>query len=186
MSYQQPPDDPYRPEHRQPQFAPGPQGQPTYQQPPQPYYGQGEMRPAVQDQPGYPAAAAQPGHRNHRPAAGKQYTLRGAETFWYVLGCIGLGVAYFSKLPVKKAACEILSELQLDGQGPSRSYSLRGAETFWYVLMCIAFGGGYFAKGSAKKALWEIVGIVQSAPADYAEAISRALYGAASPGRPAY
>ena len=195
MSYQQPPDDPYRPQHRQPQFAPGPQGQPLYppqgQQPPyrqpqQPYYGQGETRPAVQDQRGYPPSAPQPGHRSHRRAAGKQYTIRGAETFWYVLGCIGFGAAYFSKLPVKKAACEILSELQLDGQGPSRSYSLRGAETFWYVLMCIAFGGGYFAKVWAKKALWEVVGIVQSAPGEYAEAISRALYGAVPPARPVY
>ena len=39
-----------------------------------------------------------------------------------------MGAAYFSKLPGKKAASEVFSELQLDGQGPSRSYSLRGME----------------------------------------------------------
>ena len=87
---------------------------------------------------------------------------------WYVLGCIGFGAAYFSKLPAKKAACEVFSELQLDGQGPSRSYSLRGMEGFWYALMCLAFGAGYFAKVSAKKAIWELAGIVQSARGDYA------------------
>jgi hypothetical protein len=52
----------------------------------------------------------------------------GAESFWYVLGCIAMGAAYFSKLPGKKAACEVFSELQLDGRGPSRSYSLHGME----------------------------------------------------------
>ena len=67
-----------------------------------------------------------------------------------------------AKLPGKKAACEVFSELQLDGQGPSRGYSLRGMEGFWYALMCLAFGAGYFAKVSTKKALWEMVGMVQS------------------------
>lgn len=190
MSYQQPPDDPYRPQHRQPSFTPGPQGQssyppqgqqPPYGQPQQPYYGQGEMQPAVRDQWAYPAQAPRQGHRGHRQATGKQYALRGAETFWYILGCIGFGAAYFSKLPGKKAACEVFSELQLDGQGPSHGYSLRGAETFWYVLMCLAFGGGYFAKVSAKKALWEVVGMVQTCPGEYAEALSRALSGPAAP-----
>jgi hypothetical protein len=28
-----------------------------------------------------------------------------------------MGAAYFSKLPGKKAACEVFSELQLDGRG---------------------------------------------------------------------
>ena len=144
------------------------------------------MQPAVQDQRGYPRTGRHPpqvhpsGHRGHRQAAGKQYALRGAESFWYILGCISFGAAYFSKLPGKKAACEVFSELQLDGQGPSRGYSLRGAEGFWYVLMCIPFGAGYFAKVSAKKALWEMVGMVRSAPGEYAEAISRALSGRCS------
>jgi hypothetical protein len=187
VSYQQPPDDPYRPQHRQPSFTPGPQGQPSYippqgqqplyRKPQEPNYGQGEMQPAVRDQRAYPPRASRHGHRALRQAAGKQYALRGAESFWYILGCIGFGVAYFSKLPGKKAACEVFSELQQNGQGPSRSYSLRGAETFWYVLMCIAFGSGYFTKVSAKKAPWEVVGMVQSAPGEYAEAIRQALSG---------
>jgi hypothetical protein len=182
MSYQQPPDDPYRPQHRQPSFTPGPQGQqPPRRQPQEPYYGQGEMQPAARDQRGYSPQAPRPGHRGHRQAAGKQYGLRGAESFWYILGCTGFGMAYFSKLPGKKAACEVFSELQLDGQGPSEGYSLRGAETFWYVLMCLAFGGGYFAKVWAKKALWEVVAMVQSGPGEYAEAICRALSGPATP-----
>jgi hypothetical protein len=103
-----------------------------------------------------------------------------------VLGCIAMGAAYFSKLPGKKAACEVFSELQLDGQGPSRGYSLRGMESFWYVLMCLGFGAGYFAKVSAKKALWELVGMAQAAPGEYAGAISRALSGSAVPYRPGY
>ena len=76
-----------------------------------------------------------------------------------------MGAAYFAKIPSKKAACEVFSELQLDGQGPSRGYSLRGMEGFWYALMCLAFGAGYFAKVSTKKALYEMVGMVQSRPA---------------------
>jgi hypothetical protein len=47
--------------------------------------------------------------------------------------------------------------------------------------MCIPFGAGYFAKVSAKKALWEIVGMVQSAPGEYAEAIIRSPSGPAAP-----
>jgi hypothetical protein len=99
-----------------------------------------------------------------------------------------MGAAYFSKIPAKKAACEVFSELQLDGQGPSRSHSLRGMEGFWYLLMCLGFGSGYFAKVSAKKALWELVGMVQAAPGEYAEVIGRALSGAApaTPYRPGY
>ena len=134
----------------------------------------------------YPPQVPPSGHRRHRQAGGKHYALRGAESFWYILGCISFGTAYFSKLPGKKAACEVFSELQLDGQGPSRGYSLRGAEGFWYVLMCIPFGAGYFAKVSAKKALWEMVGMVRSAPGEYAEAISRALCGAAAPYPPRF
>jgi hypothetical protein len=180
MTYQQPPDDPYQQQTR-PSFTPHPQVQQPRQQPPRrqpqaPFYGQGGI-PAVQDQRGYPPQVPQAGRRAHRQA-GKRYSLRGAESFWYVLGCIGFGAAYFAKLPAKKAACEVFSELQLDGQGPSRGYALRGAEGFWYVLMCIPFGAGYFAKVWAKKALWEMVGMVQSAPGEYAGAISRALSGA--------
>jgi hypothetical protein len=195
MSYQQPPDDPYWPQHRQLSFTSGrqdqpsyaPQGQqPLYQQPQQSYYDRSQMQPAVRDQRGYPPQAPQPGHRGHRQATGKQYGLRGVESFWYILGCIGFGMAYFSKLPGKKAACEVFSELQLDGQGPSDAYSLRGAETFWYVLMCLAFGGGYFAKVWAKKALWEVVAMVQSGPGEYAEAIRQALSGPATPYPPRF
>ena len=201
MSYQQPPDDPYPqtrapngpyqaqpPYQSQPSYAsPPPQAQqPGYQQPRDPYYGRADLQPEQQYQPAYapdPRAyspqAAPASHRAHRQAAaGKQYGLRGAEGFWYVLGCIAMGAAYFSKIPGKKAACEVFSELQLDGQGPRRSYSLRGMEGFWYVLMCLGFGGGFFAKVSAKKALWELVGMVQVAPAEYAEAIGRGLSGA--------
>jgi hypothetical protein len=120
--------------------------------------------------------AAQPGYQGQRQPSGKRYSIRGAESFWYVLGCIGFGAAYFAKIPAKKAACEVMSELQLDGHGPSNGYSLRGAEGFWYALMCIGFGAGYFAKVSAKKALWEVVSIVQAAPGSSAEALGRALY----------
>jgi hypothetical protein len=196
MSYQQP-DDPYQQQAR-PSFAPHQQNQPSYgqpqghqqyyQQPQEPFYGRSDPQPAQQQyQQGYapgershPAQAGQgarPGHRAIRPPAGKQYSLRGAESFWYLLGCISFGAAYFSKLPGKKAACEVFSELQLDGQRPTRSYSLHGMEGFWYVLMCLAFGTRYFAKVSAKKALWELVSMVQSAPGEYAEAIRRALSG---------
>ena len=122
-----------------------------------------------------------PARQAYRQAPGKHYGLRGAEVFWYILGCIDFGAAYFAKLPTKKAACEVFSELQLDGQGPSHSYTLRGIETFWYVLMCLWFGAGYFAKVWAKKALWELVGMVQSSPAEYPEAIRRALSGPTAP-----
>ncbi len=210
MTYQQPPDDPYQQQAR-PSFTPQRQSQPSYGPPPgqsgyqqpqqQPYYGRGDLQPAQQYQQGYapdqraypppadPPHAAPASHRAHRQAAaGKQYGLRGAEGFWYVLGCIAMGAAYFSKIPGKKAACEVFSELHLDGQGPSRSYSLRGMEGFWYVLMCLGFGAGYFAKVSAKKALWELVGMVQAAPGEYAQAIGRGLSGAAPamPNRPGY
>ena len=204
MSYPPQPDDQYWQQNPRPSFTPAaqaqgraayppPQAQPGWQ-PQGPPDGYGQAQPAVQDQRGYPqhrqadaSQAPQHGsHRAHRQAAGKEYGLRGAEAFWYVLGCIAMGAAYFSKLPAKKAMCEVLSELQLDGQGPSRSYSLRGAEGFWYVLMCLGGGAGYFAKVSAKKALWEVVGVVQSAPGEYVAAIGRALSDPAMPSRPEY
>ena len=47
--------------------------------------------------------------------------------------------------------------------------------------MCLPFGAGYFAKVWAKKALWELVGMVQSSPAEYPEAIRRALSGPTAP-----
>jgi hypothetical protein len=69
--------------------------------------------------------------------------LTAAESFWYVLGCVGFGAMYFAKVPAKKA----LSDAGL-GQ-------MTSAEQFWYVLQCIAFGAGYFAKVPIKKALSE-------------------------------
>jgi hypothetical protein len=144
----------------------------------------GVVEPSTERQPGYQMQPA-PGYqvpKQHAPA-GKLYGLHGAEPFWYVLGCISFGAAYFSKIPAKKAACEIVSELQLDGQGPSQGYRLTSAQTFWYVLMCISFGCGYFAKVSAKKALWEVVTLVQSAAGDHTAAIGRALFAHQSPYR---
>ena len=157
-----------------------PYGQPSSQPPD---YTRQAMPPAVQpEQPKFIARdpePAQPAHRQtagqHQPA-GKRYGLTGAESFWYVLGCIDFGAAYLLKVPAKKAACEILSELQLDGGGPSRGYSLSGAATFWYILMCLSFGAGYFHKVSCKKAMWELVTVVQAAPGEHAEAIHRALH----------
>jgi len=143
-----------------------------------------QVQPAQQgyQAPGYPVPAAQPARGGHRQGSvgGKQYALRGAEVFWYFLGCLDFGMAYFSKIPSKKAGCEIYSELQLDGQGPSQGYSLNGAESVWYFLMCLAFGAGYFAKVWAKKAQWELVGMIMAAPGDGVQAISRALSGSAS------
>lgn len=78
--------------------------------------------------------------------------MTGAESFWYILGCISFGGMYFAKVPVKKA----LSEVGL--------VQMTSAEQFWYVLQCIAFGAGYFAKLPAKKALSE-VGVAGYAPA---------------------
>lgn len=75
--------------------------------------------------------------------APRRGTLTGAETFWYVLGCIGFAASYFAKIPTKKALAEY-------GYG-----TLTGAETFWYVLMNIGFGAGYFLKVPVKKALTE-------------------------------
>jgi hypothetical protein len=168
---------------QQPYGQPGlPQQRGQQYQPQQrPQYAHGPLQP-VPDQRGYPP----PVHPGHRQTAGKRYALRGAESFWYVLGCISLGAAYFAKIPTKKAMCEVLSELQLDGQGPSQAYALTGAQGFWYALMCIWFGAGYFAKVYAKKALWEVVGVVQSAPGEYAAALGRALAGNPGAGRTTY
>jgi len=71
-------------------------------------------------------------------------SLTAAEKFWYVLGCISFGAAYFAKIPAKKA----LSDFGLA--------ELTGAEGFWYVLQCIAFGAGYFAKLPTAKAISEL------------------------------
>lgn len=80
--------------------------------------------------------------------AERQYLGRGTNTswegFWYVLGCIYFGAAYFQKVPVKKA----LSEYGL--------VEMTGAEKFWYVVQCIFFGAGYFAKVTIKRALSEV------------------------------
>jgi hypothetical protein len=139
VSYQQPPDDRFQ-QQPQPSFAPYRQSQPPcgpppgqhprYQQPQEPYYGRADVQPLQQyqqgyppDQRAYPSPAAHPGCRAHRQAAGKQYALRGAESFWYVLGCIAMGAAYFSKLPGKKAACEVFSELQ-SNRMPRRSWQV--------------------------------------------------------------
>ncbi len=70
--------------------------------------------------------------------------LTAAESFWYVLGCVGFGAMYFGKVPAKKA----LSDAGLA--------QMTSAEQFWYVLQCIAFGAGYFAKLPIKKALSEM------------------------------
>jgi hypothetical protein len=94
-------------------------------------------------------AAAEPA-RSHRsepptPASGvRRIGLTAAGKFWYVLGCIAFGGAYFAKVPAKKALADFgLAELT-------------AAETFWYVLMCIAFGAGYLAKLPTAKALSEL------------------------------
>ena len=85
--------------------------------------------------------------------------LTAAESFWYVLGCIGFGAMYFAKVPAKKA----LSEAGLA--------EMTSAEHFWYVLQCIAFGGGYFAKIPIKKALSEMA---QAPAAGYAPGVGYA------------
>ena len=86
-------------------------------------------------------------------AIARTVRLTAAESFWYVLGCIGFGAMYFAKVPVKKA----LSEAGLA--------QMTSAEQFWYVLMCIGFGAGYFAKLPAKKALSEMAPAASRQPA---------------------
>jgi hypothetical protein len=115
------------------------------------------------------------------PRAQRNFGLRRGEPFWYVLGCVAAGAAYLLKLPAKKAAAEILTELHRAGGGPGEGYGLGGAETFWYVLLCFPLGGAYFAKVSAKKALWEMVTLLEGAPDAYRNALARALYGDQQP-----
>jgi hypothetical protein len=70
--------------------------------------------------------------------------LSAAESFWYLAGCIGFGLMYLAKVPVKKALAEAgLAEMT-------------GAERFWYRVQCVALGAGYLAKIPVKKALGEI------------------------------
>ena len=93
--------------------------------------------------PNAPVHVQQHAYAPHHQAARKT-GLTAAEQFWYVLGCIGFGAAYFAKIPAKKA----LSDFGMA--------ELTGAEKFWYVLMCIGFGAGYFAKISMAKAVSEM------------------------------
>ena len=67
-----------------------------------------------------------------------------AGLFWYVVGCIGFGAAYFAKVPAKKA----MSDFGL--------CHMTGAEVFWYYLGCVLLGGSYFAKLPVAKALSEL------------------------------
>jgi hypothetical protein len=77
-------------------------------------------------------------------ASSHRTDLTAAQKFWYVIGNIPFGAAYFTKVPAKKAMADFgLAELT-------------GAEAFWYILMCIPFGAGYFAKLSTSKALSEL------------------------------
>jgi len=69
--------------------------------------------------------------------------LSAAESFWYLVGCIGFGLMYLAKVPVKKALAEAgLAEMT-------------SAERFWYRVQCVALGAGYLAKIPVKKALNE-------------------------------
>ncbi|MFD7294096.1 hypothetical protein ACFV9W_12475 [Streptomyces sp. NPDC059897] len=43
---------------------------------------------------------------NQTQALGRGVTT-GAESFWYILGCISFGAAYFAKIPSKKALSEV-------------------------------------------------------------------------------
>jgi hypothetical protein len=84
-------------------------------------------------------------HRAHlaREMSAVMVVRTSAERFWYVVGCVAFGAAYFGKIPVKAALRDV------------GTATMTGAERFWYVLMCIAFGAGYFSKVSVKKALAE-------------------------------
>ncbi len=70
--------------------------------------------------------------------------LSAAESFWYLAGCVGLGLMYLAKVPVKKALAE------------AGLAQMTGAERFWYRVQCVALGAGYLAKIPVKKALSEI------------------------------
>jgi hypothetical protein len=107
------------------QYAPAPTGYPQQRSP----FDPGRQAPAYQAMQSRPPRAV--------------VRLSAAASFWYILGCIGFGAAYFAKVPAKKALAEAgLAEMT-------------AAEKFWYVLQCIAFGAGYFAKLPVKKALSE-------------------------------
>ena len=80
-----------------------------------------------------------------RPRSGAhKVALTAWEKIWYVLMCIPLGAAYFTKIPAKKA----LQDFGL--------VKMTGAERFWYIVMCVWFGAGYFAKIPTAKALSEL------------------------------
>lgn len=70
--------------------------------------------------------------------------LSAAESFWYLVGCVGFGLMYLAKVPVKKALAE------------AGLAQMTGAERFWYRVQCVALGAGYLAKIPVKKALTEI------------------------------
>jgi hypothetical protein len=69
--------------------------------------------------------------------------LSAAESFWYLVGCIGFGLMYLAKVPVKKALAE------------AGLAQMTSAERFWYRVQCVALGAGYLAKIPVKKALNE-------------------------------
>ena len=120
------------PRHGQPQPPEYARNYPPAQY--QPQFTNNTFEPAPQHGHAAPARTALPGRA----------VMSAAASFWYVLGCIGFGAAYFAKVPAKKA----LSEAGLA--------TMTSAEKFWYVLQCIAFGAGYFAKLPVKKALTEM------------------------------
>lgn len=91
-----------------------------------------------------PARAWQPPAPAPYPPPVRKRGLTAAETFWYVLMCVGMGAGYFAKIPVKRALADA---------GLAR---MTGAERVWYVLMCVPFGAGYFAKVPVAKALSEM------------------------------
>ena len=71
--------------------------------------------------------------------------LTAGEMFWYVMGNLWLGAAYFAKVPVKKAMHDA-----------GLSSALTGAEKFWYVCENIfGLGSGYLMKVIVAKALYE-------------------------------
>lgn len=135
-----------------PQYPQQPYGQQwASQQPPDPwgqqYVNQDQPWQAAQNAP-VPYAQQQPYPQHQgfaqplqqRPA----YGLTAAQKFWYILGNIPFGAAYFSKIPAKKAMADF------------GLCQLTGAEAFWYILMCLPFGAGYFAKLPVAKALSEL------------------------------
>jgi hypothetical protein len=168
----EPPIDPYdryRPRPSREQYAQEPYRQPGYDdyqaRPSDREAGRPRFVPAPPEDPGPPAAiryanteqaftqrAPRPPQPAYEPPPPQQQftravnkvSLTAAEKFWYVLGCISFGAAYFAKIPAKKA----LSDFGMA--------ELTGAEGFWYVLQCIAFGAGYFAKLPTAKAISEL------------------------------